>query len=110
MNARDPHSTLSELVYKIAPRGEWEAAAREGVYRGSIADQRDGFIHFSTRSQVSTTLLRHFSGQSDLLLISFEAAALGNALRFEASRDGQLFPHLYGELSTSLAFEIVELA
>jgi uncharacterized protein (DUF952 family) len=102
--------STSSIVYKIAARNEWEAAQRQGVYRGSKDDLRDGFIHLSTKSQVSTTLLRHFAGQHDLLLISFEAGTLGEALRFEASRDGQQFPHLYGELDTSLAIEIVELA
>jgi uncharacterized protein (DUF952 family) len=97
------------IVYKIVPRHEWQSALAEGVYRGSKDDLRDGFIHFSTKSQVSKTLLRHFAGQHDLLLISFEAAQLGEALRFEVSRDGALFPHLYGELPTSLALEIVEL-
>ena len=105
----DPHQTYVELVYKIAPRGEWEAAVAIGVYRGSQDDQRDGFIHLSTRSQISTTLQRHFAGQSDLLLISFEASALGTALRFETSRGGQPFPHLYGELDTTLALEVAEV-
>lgn len=100
----------TSIVYKIAPRSEWQAALRDGMYRGSKDDLRDGFIHFSTKSQVSTTLLRHFSGQHDLLLISFDAAALGAALRFETSRDGQQFPHLYGPLDTSLALEVVEIA
>jgi uncharacterized protein (DUF952 family) len=100
----------SSIVYKITPRAEWESAQREGVYRGSKDDLRDGFIHFSTKSQVSTTLLRHFSGQHDLLLISFDAARLGEALRFEVSRDGQQFPHLYGPLDPSLALEIVDIA
>ncbi|MDB4991167.1 MAG: dihydroorotate dehydrogenase [Myxococcaceae bacterium] len=99
-----------QLVFKIMPRAQWEAAEREGVYHGSKDDQRDGFIHFSLKSQVGKTLLRHFSGQHDLLLISFDPAALGEALRYESSRDGQLFPHLYGPLATSLALEIVELA
>jgi len=102
--------STSSIVYKITPRTEWEAAQRAGVYRGSRDDLRDGFIHFSTKSQVSTTLLRHFAGQHDLLLISFEAAALGEALRFETSRDGQQFPHLYGQLDPSLALELVEIA
>lgn len=106
---RDPAATGVELVYKIAPRKDWEAAVRSGVYRGSQDDQRDGFIHLSTKSQVSTTLQRHFAGQSDLLLISFEAAALGPALRFETSRGGQAFPHLYGELATALALETIAL-
>jgi uncharacterized protein (DUF952 family) len=99
------------LVYKIAPRADWEAAVRDGgMYLGSRDDQRDGFIHLSTKLQVGKTLLRHFSGQHELLLISFDPAALGEALRFEPSRDGQLFPHLYGPLDTSLAIEVVELA
>ena len=109
MSAPDSRDTLAELVYKIAPRSAWEAAVRGGVYRGSQDDQRDGFIHLSTKGQVSATLQRHFAGQSDLLLISFDAAALGDALRFEASRGGQLFPHLYGELATALALQVVEL-
>jgi uncharacterized protein (DUF952 family) len=100
----------SSIVYKITPRAEWETARRDGVYRGSKDDLRDGFIHFSTKSQVSTTLLRHFSGQHDLLLISFDAAQLGEALRFETSRDNQQFPHLYGPLDPSLAIEVVEIA
>lgn len=96
-------------VYKITSRAEWEAAQQAGVYRGSKDDLRDGFIHLSTKSQVSTTLLRHFAGQHDLLLISFDAARLGEALRFEVSRDGQQFPHLYGPLDPSLALDIVEI-
>jgi uncharacterized protein (DUF952 family) len=96
-------------VYKIAARAEWEAAQQAGVYRGSKDDMRDGFIHLSTKSQVSTTLLRHFAGQHDLLLISFDATSLGEALRFEVSRDGQQFPHLYGPLDPSLALDVVDL-
>jgi uncharacterized protein (DUF952 family) len=110
MSTEATERPLDELVFKIAPRAAWEAALREGSYRGSADDQRDGFIHLSTRAQVGKTLLRHFAGQHDLLLISFRAQALGPALRFEASRDGLLFPHLYGELPTSLALEVVELA
>lgn len=96
-------------VYKIAPRAEWEAARQAGVYRGSKDDLRDGFIHLSTKSQVSTTLLRHFAGQHDLVLVSFDATSLGEALRFEVSRDGQQFPHLYGPLDPSLALDVVDL-
>ena len=110
MSDASPDEQNSGLVYKIAPRGEWEAAVRLDVYRGSKDDQRDGFIHLSSRSQVSATLQRHFAGQEDLLLISFDPAALGAGLRFETSRGGQPFPHLYGELSTSLALEVVPIA
>ncbi len=95
-----------EVVYKIAPRSEWEAAVNAGIYRGSAHDERDGFIHFSRQSQVSGVLLRHFAGQRDLLLISFRAADLGAELRFERSFQGEEFPHLYGSLDPKLALEV----
>jgi len=101
---------METLVYKICPRDEWEAALVDGVYRGSAIDRKDGFIHFSIEAQIGETLRKHFAGQRDLLLISFEVVALGPALRFEVSRGGELFPHLYGELCVSLAREIKELA
>lgn len=100
---------MSEVIYKIAPRAEWEAAVREGVYRGSKDDKRDGFIHFSRQSQISGVLLRHFAGQHDLLLISLRAEDLGPALRFESSFNGESFPHLYSELDPSLAVEVKEI-
>jgi len=85
-------------IYKICAAAEWRAAEREGVYRGSAVDRRDGFIHFSAADQVAETAARHFAGQVDLLLIHVDAAALGGALRWEASRGGALFPHLYDDL------------
>jgi uncharacterized protein (DUF952 family) len=94
------------LIYKICTRADWEAAAIGGVYRGSELDRRDGFIHFSTAAQFEETLRRHFAGQRDLLRIAVDPAALGPALVFEVSRGGELFPHLYGELSVSLAIEV----
>lgn len=97
---------MSEVVYKIAPRGEWEAALQAGVYRGSAHDQRDGFIHLSRQSQVSGVLLRHFAGQAELLLISLRVSDLGPALRFERSFQGEEYPHLYGELDPKLALEV----
>ncbi|MET0287743.1 MAG: DUF952 domain-containing protein [Polyangiales bacterium] len=97
---------MSELVFKIAPRAEWEAAVQAGVYRGSQHDLRDGFIHFSRQSQVSGVLLRHFAGQEDLLLISLRADDLGPSLKFERSFSGEEFPHLYGELDPRLAVEV----
>ena len=100
---------MSELVYKIAPRNEWEAAVREGVYRGSKDDARDGFIHLSSQPQISGVLLRHFAGQQDLLLISLRVEDLGEALVFEKSFNGERFPHLYGELNPRLAIEVREI-
>jgi uncharacterized protein (DUF952 family) len=100
---------MATLVYKICPRAEWEAALAEGVYHGSEVDRRDGFIHFSSEAQVGETLRRHFAGQRDLLLVAVDSGALGPALRFETSRGGELFPHLYGPLPVSLALEIKAL-
>jgi uncharacterized protein (DUF952 family) len=100
---------MDALIYKICPRGEWQAALAEGVYRGSEVDRRDGFIHFSSATQVEETLRRHFAGQRDLLVIGVEPASLGTALRFEVSRGGEMFPHLYGELRVSLAREVREV-
>jgi uncharacterized protein (DUF952 family) len=97
---------MTTLIYKICPRAEWEAALVNGVYAGSEVDRRDGFIHFSTAAQVDETLRRHFAGQSDLVLVGVDPALLGAALRFEASRGGALFPHLYGVLPVSLAREL----
>ncbi len=85
-------------IYKIAPASAWREAERQGVFRGSADDLRDGFIHFSTASQVAETAKRHFAGQIGLFLIAVDAAALGDRLRWEASRNDEMFPHLYGEL------------
>lgn len=100
---------MATLLYKICPRADWETAAAEGVYRGSAVDLRDGFIHLSTAEQVEETLLRHFAGQTGLLLVGVDPADLGSALRFEVARGGALFPHLYGLLRTALAREIREI-
>jgi uncharacterized protein (DUF952 family) len=86
------------LIYKICPRGLWAEAERAGVFRGSPVDVADGFIHFSTAEQAVETAAKHFAGQGDLLLIAVEAAALGPALKWEPSRGGALFPHLYGDM------------
>jgi uncharacterized protein (DUF952 family) len=86
------------MIYKICPASAWCEAERQGVYRGSADDVRDGFIHFSLPSQVAETARKHFSGQTGLFLIAVDADALGDALRWERSRNDELFPHLYGEL------------
>ena len=91
---------LDREVFKICRRAEWEAACRDGVYTGSPDDHRDGFIHLSREAQVEQTLLRHFHGETDLLLVCLDAARLGDALRYEPSRGGELFPHLYGSFHT----------
>ena len=89
---------MSNLIYKVCGAAEWQAAVARGRYDGSPDDQRDGFIHFSTAAQVRDTAARHFAGQADLLIVAVDAGALGAALRWEPSRGGDLFPHLYGPL------------
>ena len=90
------------LIYKICPRAVWQEAERDGVFRGAPVDIADGYIHFSTAGQVRETAARHFAGQDDLVLVAIDTAALGPALgpalKWEPSRGGALFPHLYGDL------------
>jgi uncharacterized protein (DUF952 family) len=97
------------MIYKILSRSEWEAAALGGVYTGSPVDLADGFIHFSTAQQMRETAAKHFAGQADLVLVSFDDGAFGDRLVYEPSRGGALFPHLYGSLPTSLAIAVVSL-
>jgi uncharacterized protein (DUF952 family) len=88
-------------IYKISERAAWQAAEGAGLYRGSALDISDGFIHFSSAAQVSETAAKHFAGQSDLMLIAVDGEALGAALKWEPSRGGALFPHLYAVLPLS---------
>ena len=90
---------MHEHVYKIVTRAQWDEARSEGVFRGAPVDLADGYLHFSTAAQVRETAALHFAGQDDLLLVTVPVAALGAALRWEPSRGGDLFPHLYGELA-----------
>lgn len=96
----------SATIYKICSQSEWQNAAAVGVYRGSADDLRDGFIHFSLAEQLRSTAAKWFAGRSDLLLVAFDPQSLGPQLRYEASRGGALFPHLYAELPTSLALAV----
>ena len=89
-------------IYKILPRADWTAAHEAGRYEGSPLDRQDGFIHFSTAAQAQETASRHFAGQAALVVLEVEADDLGNALRWEPSRGGENFPHLYGALAASL--------
>ncbi|MCX7313119.1 MAG: DUF952 domain-containing protein [Alphaproteobacteria bacterium] len=85
-------------IYKICTASEWQEAERSGVYRGSAVDLKDGFIHFSTAEQAAETAAKWFAGQRDLVLVAVDADSLGDALKWEPSRGGALFPHLYGPL------------
>lgn len=97
-------------LYKIMPAALWREAQRAGIFRGSEHDKRDGFIHFSTAAQVAETAAKHFAGEDNLLLIAVDAAALGDALKWEPSRGGALFPHLYSELLLNLIVSVVPLS
>jgi len=89
-------------VYKILKGDAWAAALRAGRFEGAGVDLADGYIHLSTAGQAPETARLHFAGQPDLLLLRIDAAALGDALKWEPSRGGQLFPHLYGPLDCAL--------
>jgi uncharacterized protein (DUF952 family) len=95
-------------IYKILPRSDWEAAWNAGVYAGSALDKADGFIHFSAAAQAQETASRHFRGQAGLVLLEIEADDLGDALKWEPSRGGELFPHLYGSLPAGLVRGVAE--
>jgi uncharacterized protein (DUF952 family) len=97
------------LIYKICPRDLWREAERDGAFRGAPVDRADGYIHFSTAAQVHETAAKHFAGQADLLLVAVEAEALGPALKWEPSRGGALFPHLYGALALDAVRRVEEL-
>lgn len=85
-------------IYKILADAAYEAAKREGRLVGTADDLRDGFIHFSAGHQVAETLAKHYPGQEDLVLLSVDPDRLGPALKWEESRGGDLFPHLYAPL------------
>lgn len=98
------------FVFKVCPRAAWQAAVTAGVYEGSADDVRDGFIHLSAADQLQGTLAKHFRGMTDLLLITLDTTELGPALRWEPSRGGALFPHLYGPFDPRAAKSIRPLA
>jgi uncharacterized protein (DUF952 family) len=92
---------LVATIYKICERAAWRAAEADGLFRGTPVDERDGYIHFSTATQLAETAAKHFAKKSDLVLVAVDAeaaAALGAPLEWEPSRGGDLFPHLYGAL------------
>ena len=89
------------LVYKIVATEEWTRAEAAGVFAGAPVDRADGFIHFSTAEQAPETAAKWFAGRDDLTLAAVDAEALGKDLRWEPSRGGALFPHLYGPLPMS---------
>jgi uncharacterized protein (DUF952 family) len=116
----------TRVLYKLLTRAEWEAARAEGMYRGSAHDKRDGFIHFSTASQLTETARKHFRDVPDLLLLAIDAGSLAEYidqsavpsassiaegfLRWEPARGGQLFPHLYSDLPIAAVRSVVPIS
>jgi len=98
------------MIYKICNRAMWQQAVERGVFRGAEIDLQDGFIHFSSGTQVQETAAKHFAQQSDLLLIAFDDQTFGDQLKWEVSRGGDLFPHLYDTLDPESALAVHELA
>lgn len=101
------------IIYRIIGRADWQAAKTAGAFAGTAHDLRDGFIHFSTARQVAETAAKHYAGQQELLLLHVDTAALpasaSGPLKWEASRGGDLFPHLYGVLPVSAVHRIEPL-
>ena len=87
-----------QLIYKVCDRNRWEEAVERGVFEGAEIDLADGFIHFSAKHQVVETVTKHFAGKENLVLVAVPASKLGDALKWEPSRGGDLFPHLYDPL------------
>ncbi|MGL4637635.1 MAG: DUF952 domain-containing protein [Beijerinckiaceae bacterium] len=97
------------LIYKISPRAAWTEATTKGTFTGAPVDLADGYIHFSTATQARETAAKHFKGQSDLVLAAIDAASLGPALKWEPSRGGDLFPHLYATLPMDAVVAVHDL-
>jgi uncharacterized protein (DUF952 family) len=100
---------MTRMVYHMCPAEAWAAAVAAGEYTGTADDRRDGFLHFSTAAQIAESARRHRAGQQGLVLVAVEAARLGDRLRWEKSRGGALFPHLYGPLHPAEAASAVPL-
>jgi uncharacterized protein (DUF952 family) len=97
-------------IYKLVSRDDWDAAEASGVFNGAEIDIADGFIHFSAADQVEETASKYFAGRSDLLLVVVDSAALGEALKWEVSRGGALFPHLYAPLAVGSVARVEPLS
>ena len=97
------------IIYRIISRDDWQAAKTAGIFAGTAHDLRDGFIHFSTAAQVAETAAKHYAGRQELLLLHLDTAALTAPLKWEPSRGGTLFPHLYGVLPVSAVHRIEPL-
>ena len=102
-------SDLPLIAYKVLTGPQMAVLESEGVFAGAPIDLADGFIHLSTDSQVTETVDKHFAGQRDLQIAAVDLAVLGDAVQWEPSRGGQLFPHLYADLDPALALSVREI-
>ncbi len=95
-------------AFKILTGEQWKIFLAEGTFAGAPVDLADGYIHLSTVSQLQGTLDKHFAGQRDLVIIEVDLAALGDLVKWEVSRGGELFPHIYGDLTMDAVISIKE--
>lgn len=100
---------MSTIIYKICPAEMWAQAETAGLFTGAPIDLADGFIHFSTGEQAVETAAKHFAGQTGLVLVAVDAGSVGEALKWEVSRGGALFPHLYAPLDPKAALWVAPL-
>jgi uncharacterized protein (DUF952 family) len=94
-------ATRPQTIYRLITQQAWAKARADGTFKGSEHDLRDGFIHFSTAAQLAETAAKHYAGMTDLVLLWVNVEAIAHSLRWEVSRGGALFPHLYGELPSA---------
>ena len=100
---------METRIYKVVSNELWDEAEKAKVFRGAPVDLEDGYIHFSTASQVADTITKHFAGQDNLLLLEVDVALLGDEVRWERSRGGALFPHLYADMPTEAVVSVLAL-
>lgn len=98
------------VAFKIVDAEAWREAQDAGEYAGSAVDHADGYIHMSTEAQLAETARKHYAGQSSLRLLTVDLAAIGGVLKWEPSRGGALFPHLYGALPVSAVTRVQAMA
>jgi uncharacterized protein (DUF952 family) len=100
---------MHATIYKIATEAAWRNAEKAGLFKGAAIDLSDGYMHFSSADQVRETSAKHFAGQTDMVLVAVDAKMLGDKLKYEASRGGALFPHLYAALDLAAVLWVKRL-
>ena len=100
---------MGNIIFHICRKDEWDAAQANGIYSGSSQDRADGYIHFSASNQVKESAAKHRAGQDELVLLLVDVDLLGKALKWEPSRGGELFPHLYGDLPIYAVLKALDL-